>query len=477
MAVELLPFRKKVAYASGMLGWSLMTGMYMVMLIYYYNPPEEQGLVSLIPSNRIFGFITLLALVMAAGRLFDAITDPLIAQFSDRSTNRRGRRIPLMRLAVLPTVLFCCLMYLPMNENRSSMGNVFWLSATQFGFFLFMTLYNIPYNALLPELGHTSREKMKLATYQGIALMLGLILAAGFLQLSEYIAEVLHVARKIRAYQYAIWFYSILAGIFLAIPAFSIDEKRYCLSRPSSTPIKKAIRETFSNRHFKFYLVADFSYNTAMAIVYSSLLYYVTVLLGQPDSFGTTLMAIMILGAISFLWLMPFAVRKFGKKVLINFSFVTLGICLTGVFFLGKFPMDLRVQGYIISAMTCIPLAIMSILPSALLAEISALDGLQTGEQKEGLYFAVRNLSQKLGQTIGMIVIAILIQFGKDAGDDLGVRLTGLVGVLLCVVAAVTFSFFREKRFLAEVAEMEQRYFPGEEENSEDPGLIPQLEK
>ena len=462
MPVELLPFRKKVAYATGMLGWSLMTGIYMVMLIYYYYPPAQQGLIPLIPSTRVFGFITILALVMAAGRLFDAITYPMIAQFSDQSTNPKGRRIPLMRWAVLPTVFFCCMMYLPLNENRSTVGNIIWLSFSQFGFFLFMTLYNIPYNALLPELGHTSQEKLKLATYQGIALMVGLIMAAAFLQLSDYLAETLNVVKKIRAYQYSIWFYSIVAGIFLAIPAFTIDEKKYCVSQPSTMPIRKAIRETLGNRHFKFFLVADFSYNTAMAIVYSSLLYYVTVLLLQPDSFGTTLMGLMIVGAISFLGLMPPVVRKLGKKVLINFSFLMLGLTLLAIFFLGKYPIDLRLQGYIISGMTCIPLAIMSILPSALLADISALDGKQSGEQKEGLYFAVRNLSQKLGQTIGMIVIAILIQFGKDPGHDLGVRLTGIVGVLLCTVAAITFSFFREKKFMSEVEEMERTYFPSE---------------
>ncbi len=462
MAAELLPFRKKVAYATGMLGWSLMSGIYMVMLIYYYDPPANQGLIPLIPNVRVFGFVTLLALVMAAGRLFDAITDPLIAQFSDRSKNPLGRRIPLMRLAVIPTVFFCAMMYLPMNDNRASTGNVIWLLISQFGFFLFMTLYNIPYNALLPELGHTSREKLKLATYQGIALMVGLILAAAFLQLSEYLAEALNVAKKIKAYQYSIWFYTIIAGICLAIPAWSIDEKRYCISKPATTPIYSAIRQTIKNRHFKFFLVADFSYNTAMAIVYSSLLYYVTVLLLQPDSFGTILMGLMIVGALSFLGLLPFFVRRFGQKKLINFSFLLLGLALLGVFNLGRFPIDLRMQGYLVSAMTCIPLAIMSILPSALLADISDLDGKQTGEQKEGLFFAVRNLSQKLGQTAGMIVIAILIQFGKDPGNDMGVRLTGLVGVILCTVAAITFAFFREKRFLLEVAAMEKAYYPDE---------------
>jgi GPH family glycoside/pentoside/hexuronide:cation symporter len=419
----------------------------MVMLVYFYEPPSDQGLNQLIPVRTYLGFVTLLGLVMLGGRLFDGITDPLIAQFTDRSKNPKGRRIPLMRWAVIPTVLFSGLMYLPWFEGGPIMGNVAWLAFTQFGFFLFMTLYNVPYNALLPELGHSSREKLQLATYQGVFLLLGMILAAAFLVIAQWLAE--------QTFQYAIWFYTVLAGICMAIPAWSIDEKKYCVARPASTPILQAMRLALTNRHFKFFLVADFSYWTAMTIVYSSLLYYVTVLMGQPDAFGTTLMGIMVLGALPSMALLPMLTRRFGKKRLIIFSFATLGALLFGIIFVGHYPIDERFQGYLISIITCLPLAIMSTLPTTLLAEIADLDGRQTGEQKEGMFFAVRNFSQKMGQTLGMFLIAILIQFGKDPGDDLGVRLTGVAGVFLCAVAGITFAFFREKRMQQEIREVE----------------------
>jgi GPH family glycoside/pentoside/hexuronide:cation symporter len=315
-----------------------------------------------------------------------------------------------------------------------------------------MTMYNVPYNALLPELGHSGREKLRLATYQGVFLLVGMVLAAAFLVLAEYLAETF-VIPKIRTFQYAIWFYTIVAGICMAVPAWAIDEKRYCIAKPTSVPIRKAIIQAFRNPHFKFFLVADFSYWTAMTIVYSSLLYYVTVLMLQPDSFGTTLMGIMIVGALPMMIILPRLTERFGKKRLIIFSFILLGTLLLGIVFIGHYPIEARTQGFIISALTCLPLAIMSTLPTTLLAEISALDAQQTGQQKEGLFFAARNFNQKMGQTLGMFIIAILIQFGKDPGDDLGVRLTGVAGLFLCIVAGISFSFFREKRMEAEIVE------------------------
>ncbi|MFT7589774.1 MAG: GPH family glycoside/pentoside/hexuronide:cation symporter [Limisphaerales bacterium] len=449
-----LPLVKQIAYSMGMLGWMLMTSIYLVMLLYMYEPPEGKGLEPLIPHIPLAFGLTVLTLVMASGRLFDAITDPLIAQLTDKNTNKKGRRIPIMRWAVIPTILFCGAMYRPWNYEASN-ANIVWLVFTQLGFFVFMTLYNVPYNALLPELGHNSRLKLRLATLQGAMMLIGMVMGASFLVVSEQIIQNFDIEEKIRSYQYAIYGFSIFAGICMAIPAWAIDEKKYCVAKPASLSMSKAIRQTFKNRHFKFFLVADFSYFTAMAIIFAGLLYYVTVLLNQSDSFGSKMMGIMVGGAMLMVFTLSRLTRKFGKKRLIIFSFFSLGSLCLAIFFLGKYPLRADYQGYLISLLTCIPLGIMSILPSALLAEISALDGKQSGQQNEGMFFAVRNLGQKFGQTLGLVIITVLFQFGKDPGDDLGIRLTGIVGLVLCVIAGITFIGFNEGKMKREMAEFE----------------------
>ena len=40
MPVAKLPFNKQLAYASGMIGWSIMTNIIIVMLPYFYLPPS-----------------------------------------------------------------------------------------------------------------------------------------------------------------------------------------------------------------------------------------------------------------------------------------------------------------------------------------------------------------------------------------------------------------------------------------------------
>ena len=77
----------------------LFTTMLNNYLIYFYQPPKESGIPNLIPQGKIvLGILTIIWLIKAIGHIIDAVTDPLIAACSDKSS----RRIPLMKKALHP---------------------------------------------------------------------------------------------------------------------------------------------------------------------------------------------------------------------------------------------------------------------------------------------------------------------------------------------------------------------------------------
>ena len=80
------------------------------------------------------------------------------------------------------------------------------------------------------------------------------------------------------------------------------------------------------------------------------------------------------------------------------------------------------------------------------LAEIIEKDSAETGENKEATYFAVRYFFVKIAQTIGIALFAMFLLYGKEVGNDFGIRLNGLLGFGLCLLAALIFTRFREKR-------------------------------
>jgi Na+/melibiose symporter-like transporter len=80
-------------YSLGQLGWSLTSFGVLNLLTYFYLPPQEGGEAIFPPyifQGAILGALTLIGIIASGGRFFDAFTDPLIANLSDRSTSGLG---------------------------------------------------------------------------------------------------------------------------------------------------------------------------------------------------------------------------------------------------------------------------------------------------------------------------------------------------------------------------------------------------
>jgi glycoside/pentoside/hexuronide:cation symporter, GPH family len=445
MARENLPFGKQLCYAAGMMGWSMLTNTIIVMLPYYYLPPANAGLVQLVPQLLLLGVLNIFSVILASGRLVDAVYDPFIASRSDRSKNVRGRRIPFMRLAIVPAALFCFLTFHPL-ERAATIHNAWWLALTMILFFVSATTYIIPYNALLPEMADTDTQKVRLSSFQQVGFVLGIIVSALSNNFADLVQHSFHITDRDTALQITIGGMCALAGMIMLIPVLTIDERRYSTSKPSHLPILPAIRKTFANPNFRYYLISDFSYYMALSIISSGLLYFVTVLLGLPESEGGMMMGTMVLVSLVFYPLINHLAARWGKKPVVLFSFALLSVIFVGVYFLGRLPASPHVQIYTLLICAAFPLAGLGILPNAILAEIAQQDATETGENREGMFFAVKYLFVKLGQTLGIALFAFLTIYGKDPGHDRGLRLNGVCGMVLCLLAFVFFSRFKERR-------------------------------
>jgi GPH family glycoside/pentoside/hexuronide:cation symporter len=157
-------------------------------------------------------------------------------------------------------------------------------------------------------------------------------------------------------------------------------------------------------------------------------------------------MITMVLISFLFYPVVNYISRKVGKKKVVIFSLALLSFVFLGIYFLGKgSTIDPEIQIYLLVSFAAIPLASLNILPNAILAEIIEQDTLDTSEHKEGVYFAVRYFFVKIAQTLGIGLFAMFLLYGKDPGNDFGIRLNGVLGFSLCLLAAVIFTRFKEK--------------------------------
>ena len=165
--VKSLSTGKMWLFAAGQFGWSLLSGLISNWLVYFYQPDEAsiaQGQTLFIPQGLVvFGIFTVIGGITAFGRLFDAFTDPCIASLSDRCTSKKGRRIPFLKWASLPLAVSTVLVFWS-PVNRNSVVNAVFLFVMVIMYYLSITAYCTPYNALLPELGHNQQERLNIST-------------------------------------------------------------------------------------------------------------------------------------------------------------------------------------------------------------------------------------------------------------------------------------------------------------------------
>ncbi|MCK4922052.1 MAG: MFS transporter [Bacteroidales bacterium] len=434
---------KLLGYGVGMAGWSIMINMVSVMLIYFYIPPTNSGMTALIPQISMFGIITLFSLILASGRLFDAITDPLIAWFSDRLESRWGRRIPFLFISIIPSGIFCVLLFHPMHNFESSQ-NYTWLFFTQLGLYLFLTIYIVPYNALMPELAKNKEEKLTLSVVLSFTFVIGIIIASQIPLLASLLGNFFLISDIKGQFRLAIIVIVVIAGILMFIPVIVVNEKRYCDGKPTKINLFKSLKTALSSKQFLIFIIADSSFFITLAIISSGLLYYVKVLLELPERLGSYFLSIMILLSLAFYPLVVKLVKKTGKKKLIIISFMMFAIMFFSVMFMGKIDVNPRLFLYSLAIIAAFPVAVLGIFPYTIIAEISDEVSEKKSYKIEGMFFAVRAFANKVGQTLGVMAFAILTLFGKDPGNDFGIRLSAFLGMIICLFAAMAFYSYRE---------------------------------
>jgi glycoside/pentoside/hexuronide:cation symporter, GPH family len=442
-----LTLSKKIIFALGQLGWALASYAPGNLLVYFYLPPNTGAEVfpARIYQGYVLGFLTLIGLAFGAGRLFDAITDPLIAGLSDRSRSRLGKRRKFLVISALPFALLSLLVFTPPVSGFSPVNSI-WVFSTIIIFYWFMTMYVTPYFAMMSELGHTPEERLLLSTLISITWAIGTAVGTQVFAVKAAFEQT--GMTQTAAFQITIALFAGIGFLFMLLPIIFIDEKKYCRSEPNTLKITESLRQAFSNRNFRLFTISDLAYWTALTFATSGLVYYVTILLREAEAFTSTLQIIMF--GVSFIFYLPttFVARRTGKKRLMNIAFVVLAAVYAFIMILGRIPLGAQLQGYLIVIFMGLPLAVFGILPNSIVGDIAEADRITTGQQKTAIFFGARTFMSKMGQMIAGLIFPSLLLLGSSVGDDRGIRLTGLAAILFLAVGFACFLLYNEREVL-----------------------------
>ena len=462
---------KKVmwCYAIGQLGWSIISGLIGSWLVYFYQPNQEainDGMISLIPQGRIvIGILTLIGLITAIGRVFDAVTDPLVGSWSDHCTHRLGRRIPFMRWSAIPLGLVFVLVFC-VPVNGVSVINTVWLFVTVLAYYFLITCYCTPYTSLLAELPKNQEEKLKLSMCISFTFIVGTCI--GYAAPVIWDIMIKSGMERIPAMRITFAILSLLATVFMLVPAFGINEKKYCKASPSSSNMFSSLGKTFKNKDFRIFVGQDIIYFFGLAMFQTGLPFFVTSLLQLPEQMTTVMMGGLTILSLAYYPFVTRMAKKWGKKKLLVTAFfgfvLTFGFTAASGEMLGFIPVYL--QAAIIVILGSFPQAIFGIIPQTIVADIALSDEVNTGESRSGMFYAARTFAMKLGQSMAMLLFTSLATIGaakaisgaseQAAGSPLGYRIVALVASVCCIAGGLIMSFFNERRVMETISEVEE---------------------
>ena len=454
-----LPKRKMYRYCLADIAKGLFTGMISNYLLYFFQPTVKSGLPHLIPENKLLGFITVMALITAIGKIVDAVTDPIVASLSDKCKHKAGRRMPFLRYAAIPyAVSVLMIFYAPFREG--SVANAIWVGFFLVAYYTSYTFFFIPRNALVPEIIPDAKVRVG---YYGISTVF-FMGSSSFMYAATLFVDMLKNAglSPLWAWRTVFTFFAAIGIVCVLLSAYAFEEKDYVQknTRPQESMLK-SFSLVFKNKNFVIFSLGDLFSGVSMAFFQTAMLYYITMLLNVPESQSFLVMLAAIAVAICLFPLIIKISRKYNKKVPLIIASVVFTAVFGLIYFGDKIaalaPGNELFIGLGMGVIVAFPFAAINILPQSVVSDIIQCDCLVNGVNREGIFSAVKTFIEKCCSAIAMMGVSSILAFGAATGESVGlqgVKLTGVFAGVFSLLSLVIFIFYNDKKVNATIDEL-----------------------
>lgn len=413
----------------------------------------------------------LAGLALSIPRFVDAITDPLIGNLSDNLRTRFGRRRPMMVVGAIGSAVLLPLMwYPPMLETVRnpwySNGPFWFLAISGSVYFVFYTLFMVPYTALGFELTDDYDERTRVLAWR---MYLGLLAsmtvpALYWLCRREMFGQ--GVEGEINGTRLVSMGLGAIILVTGLIPVLATRERPEAASQPT-TPILPAVKQTLRNRPFLIlffaYIAVIMGLFTAGTVGTFALIYFVfseaaTVDLAKDHAALLGLLAGVLAALTSYasMFLAGYVSRKTGKRWAMLLG---LGLMLAGTasiwflyspdqainrpeFFLSRWMAGIAdaVGGLFVEGFVADPESLKSgvliatfvvamggqgcwLMIDSMTADICDEDELETGKRREGMFGAAQGFGRKIAFALTVLMGGYLLQwigFDPEAAEAAG---------------------------------------------------------
>ena len=454
--IKKLPKRKMYRYCLADIAKGFFNGMIGNYLLYFFQPTAKSGLPILLPDNKFLGFITIMALITAIGKIVDAVTDPIVASLSDKCTHKAGRRMPFLRFAAIPYALSVLMIFWAPFE-AGSVANAIWVGFFLVTYYVSYTFYFIPRNALVPEIIPDAKDRVG---YYGISTVF-FMGTSSFMYAATLFVNILKGfgLSPLWAWRSVFTFFAAIGVVCLLLTAYAFDEKEYVEQniKPKESMLK-SFALVFKNREFVVFSLGDLFSGVSMAFFQTAMLYYITMLLNVPEEQSFLVMLSAIAVAICLFPMIIKFSRKYNKKILLVLASIVFTIVFGFIYFGDKIaalaPGKELFVGLAMGVVVSFPFAAINILPQSVLSDIIQCDSLENKVNREGIFSAVKTFIEKIASAVAMMGVSSILAVGALSGESVGlqgVKLTGVFAGGFSLLSLLFFIFYNDKKVIATI--------------------------
>ncbi|WP_339295444.1 MFS transporter [Paenibacillus sp. FSL W7-1279] len=348
--------------------------------------------------------IGLASLARTVFLIWDAVNNPLMGYWSDRTKTRLGRRRPWIFGAIPLFMLTFVLVFSP-PEGLSENGLFMWFLVALILYEAVATVLWVNYGALFPELFRGDRIRAKASAiqqgYQVVALLIGTALtpiiydAMGFSSMAIL--------------------YALLFGVFMFLCMISVREQE---AYSASEPLKlvQAFRETLRNKKFWVFNISNSFAQTVNGLISSTIPFYAKYVLNIPDNQVSILLAAVFVSVIPLVFVWYWMIRRMDGVKAWRLSLGVYGLSVIPLWF----GYDL-ISGILAGIGVGFGLAGFLVTPAMVSGNIIDEDAERTGLRREGIYTAVSGfITRSSGLISALAFFVVGMIFGYESGDNPG---------------------------------------------------------
>ncbi|MGD1821815.1 MAG: MFS transporter [Pleomorphochaeta sp.] len=336
--------------------------------------------------------------VFLIGKIWDAVSDPMMGVISDHTKSKFGRRRIYFLCGIIPVFVTFSMLWMRIS-NSSQISMFLYYSFSYILFNTGFTMVQVPYNAVLADMTNSYKER---------SIMSGIRLT--FSAISAVIAGTIPMLLiNLKGYT----FMGLCFGIFYAIPWICVflgtyENKEHYENVENETikQVFKNLPTIFTNRSFRHHAGLFISSQSAVDFLTTLFIYYLTYVLKRENEFSLVMGAMLIVP----IFMVPSYTKianKYNKTTPMHIGLVVWIIVLFIALFLREGQPSFLI--YTVAVFSGVGSASALFVPWSILPDITDVDELISAKRREGLYSGMATLLRKIAQAAAIFLVGVIL--------------------------------------------------------------------